>query len=117
MSRNVIYRSEYNNNKKSYASLCRAYLVKHKIETEDEIRKWKDKKVIEESHCCHQNRLLTKQEPLKLKKKCKHFCEGWYVSDTKCACGQRNVRLVDVTLDYQNFTILDSKYSGKIICN
>jgi hypothetical protein len=114
MSRRVIYRSEFITNKKDYANLCKLYIIKHKFETQEDCNKMCPKTIIKKAHECHQNRLLDKCQPIKLKKKCSNFCEGWYISDNKCACGEKNVSLKNVSIEYQNFTILDTKYSGTI---
>ena len=61
-------------------------------------------------------KLLKKKEPIKLNKKCKQFCEGWYTSDSRCACGEKKIGIRDINLEYLNFTILDSKPSGELYC-
>jgi len=116
MNRQVVYREDFSNNKEKYIDMCRIYLVKNKLETEEEIKEWDVEKIIKVAHTKHQIKLLESNEPLKLNKKCKNFCEGWYSSDSKCACGEKKVILKEVNLEYLNFTILDKEPSGKISC-
>ena len=116
MTRVVLYRDDFKENKKKYIDLCRMYLIKNKIETEEEVKEWTNNKLLMTAHIKHQEKLLKKKEPIKLNKKCKHFCEGWYTSDSRCACGEKKIGIRDINLEYLNFTILDSKPSGEVYC-
>lgn len=116
MTRIVVYRDDYQNSKKKYAELCRIYILKNNVETVEEIKNWSHDKLINIAHKNHQTNILKRTEPIKINKPCKNFCEGWYINDTKCACGQRCIMLKNVNLEYLNFTILDAKPSGSIMC-
>ena len=56
MSRTVIYRNDFKENKKKYSELCRLYIIKNKLETIEDIKNWNQNKLIIAAHKYHQKK-------------------------------------------------------------